>query len=287
MDAAHIESSDQAKLWNGAAGRGWVEMQDLLDTMFRPMENMLVDAASNASAQRVLDVGCGTGSTTLAIAQRLEAGGSCVGIDISRPMIAAAELRAARTRSTARFVCDDAQKHAFATGSFDMVVSRFGVMFFDDPVAAFANLRRASTEHAKLCFLAWRSAEENPFMTAGERAAAGLLRGLPVRRPDEPGQFAFASGERIRHLLEAGGWGAIELTAVDIACSFAEKDLTRYLTHLGPVGRALQDADAATRRNVIDTVRAALDPYVEAGAVHFDAACWRVEARARPLAMPV
>ena len=142
--------------------------------------------------RRVLDVGCGTGSTTLAVARLLGAKGRCTGIDISEPMIAAARARAEREGTPASFIRADAQTHAFEPASFDMIISRFGVMFFDDSVRAFANLRRAARDDAELRFIAWRSAAENPFMTTAERAAAPLLPNLPARRPDAPGQFAFA-----------------------------------------------------------------------------------------------
>jgi len=154
------------------------------------------------------------------------------------------------------------------------------VMFFDDPVAAFANLRRAARDDAALRLIAWRSAAENPFMTAAERAAAPLLPDLPARRPDVPGQFAFADPQRVAHILEASGWAGVDIRPVDVVCSLTEGELDQYLARLGPVGIALQQADAATRARVIDTVRAAFAPYVHGGDVRFTAACWTIEARA-------
>ncbi len=150
----------QAALWNGRAGRAWVDGQAMLDRMFRPFESMLADAAAARPAQAVLDVGCGTGATTHAIARRLGPPAHCVGVDISAPMIAAARLRAGQGERT-DFLCGDAQTQAFAPGRFDLLVSRFGVMFFDDPVAAFANLRRAARPGAELRLIAWRSADQN------------------------------------------------------------------------------------------------------------------------------
>jgi SAM-dependent methyltransferase len=180
----------------------------------------------------------------------------------------------------ADFLHANAELHTFEPASFDTIISRFGVMFFDDPVRAFANLRRAARDGAGLRFVVWRSAAENPFMTTAERAAAPLLANLPARRPDGPGQFAFANGDRVSTILEESGWAGIDIRPIDIECTLPEKELVGYLTRLGPVGLALQDVDAQTRAHVIETVRAAFDPYVQGADVRFTAACWLVDARA-------
>jgi hypothetical protein len=153
-------------------------------------------------------------------------------------------------------------------------------MFFDDSVRAFANLRRAAVDGAALRLITWRSAAENPFMTAAERAAAPLLPNLTARRPDEPGQFAFDNRNRVHDILAASGWSEIDSQPLDVACVLPETDLVAYLTKLGPVGRALQEADEQVRAEVIATVRAAFDPYVRGAEVGFTAACWMVTARA-------
>ncbi|MGT2509850.1 class I SAM-dependent methyltransferase [Cupriavidus basilensis] len=280
MDVTHQTDNEQMALWNGRAGRAWVESQALLDQMFKPFENLLAEVARAGSWRRVLDVGCGTGGTTLAVARQLGAKGHCTGIDISEPMIAAARARARQEDTTASFIRADAQTHAFAPASFDMIISRLGVMFFDNPVLAFANLRRAASDDAGLRCLAWRSAAENPFMTTAERAAAPLLPNLPARQPGAPGQFAFADRHRVASILEESGWAAIDIQPIDVECTLPENALTGYLTRLGPVGLVLEDADERTRAQVIDTVRAAFDPYVHDEEVRYTAACWMVSARA-------
>ena len=274
------ETDEQAKLWKGFGGQGWVEAQAVLDQMFKPFEDLLVEVVSARSRGAVLDVGCGTGSTTLAFARVLGAGGRAVGVDISDPMIAAARARAERQRIPATFICASAEDYAFEPAAFDTVVSRFGVMFFTDSVRAFANLRRAAMAGAELRFIAWRSASENPFMTTAERAAAPLLPDLPARRADAPGQFAFANGPRVRAILEDSGWADIDVRPIDVACTIAEEDLHLYLTRIGPVARILQDVDHRTHAQIVETVRAAFDPYVKGTDVRFTAACWMVGARA-------
>jgi ubiquinone/menaquinone biosynthesis C-methylase UbiE len=280
MDVTHPPDDEQTRLWNGPAGRAWVETQEVLDPMFKPFEDLLVEAVSAESGGRVLDVGCGTGSTTLAVARRLGAKGRCLGIDISEPMISAARARAEREGTPASFLRANAQLHVFEPASFDLILSRFGVMFFDDSVRAFANLRRAARHAAEFRFVAWRSAAENPFMTTAERAAAPLLPNLPARQPEAPGQFAFADRRRVSSILEESGWAEIDIRPIDVACTLPEKELVRYLSQLGPVGLRLQEADDRTRTQVIETVRAAFEPYVHGAEVRFTAACWRVSARA-------
>jgi SAM-dependent methyltransferase len=280
MDGAHQTDNEQAALWNGPAARAWVDAQELLDRMFKAIEGRLVEAVAAGSEARVLDVGCGTGGTTLAAARRLGGKGHCVGIDISDPMIEAARARAEREGTPATFISADAQTHAFEPASFDVILSRFGVMFFEDSVRAFANLLRAAKDDAEMRLIVWRSAAENPFMTTAERAAATLLPNIPARRPEGPGQFAFADDRLVSRILEESGWRAIDIRTIDLACSIPERELFPYLTRFGPVGRALHEADDQTRSKVIEVVRAAFDPYVHGAEVRFTAACWMVSARA-------
>jgi len=272
-------AEDQAKRWNSTAGRAWVEAQALLDRLFRPLETLLVDAVTAQSPRDVLDVGCGTGGTTVAMARRMDARASCTGVDISEPMIEAARARASREDTPATFVVADAQTHDFEAGRFDTICSRFGVMFFADPVAAFANLRGASRDDGRLLFLAWRGAADNPFMTTAERAAAPLLPNLPERKPDAPGQFAFANDSRVRTILSASGWIDVGIRPLDVACTMTESDLVAYVSRLGPVGTALQEVDEVTRARVTAAVRPAFDSYIHDGEVRFTAACWMVTAR--------
>ena len=280
MNGTRQANDEQTMLWNGLAGRAWVEAQELLDQMFKPLEDLLVEAVFAGSEHRVLDVGCGTGSTTLAIARRLGAKGRCIGIDISEPMLTAGQARAERESTRASFIRANAQDHAFEPATFDMILSRFGVMFFDDFVRAFVNLRHAAKDSAELRFVAWRSPSENPFMTTAERAAAPLLPNLPARRPDAPGQFAFADQRRVHRILEESGWAEIDIQPIDVACTLPEKALVRYLTRFGPLGQILHEVDERTRTQVIETVRAAFDPYVHGAEVRFTAAGWRVGAQA-------
>ncbi|WOH51307.1 class I SAM-dependent methyltransferase [Bradyrhizobium sp. sBnM-33] len=281
MDATQLDDDEQMRLWNGPAARAWLGTQDMIEQIFKPFEEMLLEAVASRSDACVLDVGCGAGGTTLAVARLLGTKGTCTGIDISEPMIAAARARAESERVPASFVCASAETYAFQLDSFDTIISRFGVMFFGNPVRAFSNLRRAAKNNAELRFIAWRGPAENPFMTTAERAAAPLLPNLPARRPGAPGQFAFADRSRVNGILQESGWAEIDIRPIDVACTLSEKELVRYLSQLGPVGLALQETDSETRAQVIETVRAAFSPFVHGAEVRFTAACWMVGARAR------
>ena len=280
MSAQKQDGEHPSAVWKAAAGNAWVQMQDVLDAMLAPFTPLVLDSALRAETRHVLDVGCGAGATTLAAARRLGANGSCTGVDVSPPLIEAARRRAHEAApGNARFVLGDAQTHVFEPGAFDALVSRFGVMFFADPVAAFTNLHEAIRPDGALAFVAWRSPRDNPFMTEAARAAAPFLPALASPDPSAPGQWAFADAARVRGILEASGWHGIAIEPVDVPSSLAVADLDEYLVRLGPVGVALQDADEATRSRVIAAVRAAFDRYVERDVVRFTAACWRVTAR--------
>lgn len=281
MGEQNIAAMSQSDLWNGPAGQAWLHMQALLDSLFEPFEALLVDAVRWHGPHAVLDIGCGTGATTLAIARALAPHGSCTGADLSQMMIDRARQRAAQEAEGvhANFRSGDASRLDGA-GPFDMATSRFGVMFFDDPAAAFERIRAAMVPDAPLAAIAWRSPAENPFMTCAERAAAPLLPPLPPMQPGAPGQFAFADPEHVRAILDASGWRDVTLSPIDIACTMPEAGLMPYLSNLGRIGIALQQADAATRDHVFGIVRAAFDPFVDGDTVRFNAACWMIEARA-------
>lgn len=270
----------QAKFWNSRGGQVWVAQQARLDRLFRAFEPVLVDAVSASGARQVLDVGCGAGATTLAVARSLDGQGRCLGLDLSEPLIDAARRRAeAEGAANCRFIAADAQQHAFEPDRFDAMISRFGVMFFDNPVAAFANLRHGARGGASLSFIAWRGAEENPFMTAAEQAAAPWLPELPARDPNGPGQFAFADKDRVAEILATAGWRDVQIQPLDVICAFSEDDLDVYAATMGPVGHVLSSLEEPRRGKVAAVVRRAFEPYVSDGEARFDAACWMISAR--------
>jgi SAM-dependent methyltransferase len=288
MDTVDAPNQAMRALWNGTAGRGWVEAQDALRAMFAAVTERLLAGIPASAGGRLLDVGCGSGATTIAMARRLGPGADCLGVDVSEPLLAVARAHAAETSLPVRFLRADAQVHEFGPACFDWFVSQFGVMFFDDPVRAFENLRRAARPGAALRLAAWRAPDENGFMTLAERTATPLLpalQGQPASPPGAPGQYAFADPGLVRHILSGAGWTGIDLRPADVACAFPASELERYLSWIGAVGRLLQEADGPTQRRVLDALLAAYAAYVHRAGrpdaqVRFTAACWVVEARA-------
>lgn len=276
MNTMQANPPTAKEIWNGIAGQNWVEAQVLLDSMFKRFEDIIVTDCLEQGARHVLDVGCGTGATTLAVADRLREAGGCTGIDISDPMIELARKRSVQSGSGADFICADAEDHPLGVARYDRIVSRFGVMFFRDPVRAFANLRRASAAGAQLAVIAWRDPAENPFMTAAEAAVRPLLPEALAAALQPTGQFAFADENHVRGILRDSGWSGVTMTPLDVACSLPENELETWLTRLGPLGRLLPELDAVHRAAVIEAARSAYAPYIAGGVVRFTAACWAI-----------
>lgn len=270
---------DQKTIWNQTSGRAWAELEALMDRLNQPIAEVLVARAFPGVGGRVLDVGCGAGATTLAMAERLGPEGLCLGVDISAPLLEAARAKAEGVAS-ARFVEADAQTYDGEGERFDAIFSRYGVMFFDDFDAAFANLRRLARPGAELVFACWRSPAENPLAQVAMTAAAPFLPPQPQPDPNAPGRFAFADRNRVQGILERSGWSEIEIQPLDAPTPIAVEDMVRMSLRMGPVAQALRDQDEEVRAKVEDAVRAAIEARAEGGVVPMAAACWLVTARA-------
>lgn len=268
---------NQAAIWNGPAGRSWVEAQAMLDEMFAPIADFLTSHAQDSGAVRALDVGCGAGATTLCLARVI---GECVGVDISEALVATARERADAAGAPASFLLGDAQDYAFEAEAYDLIVSRFGVMFFADPVAAFDNLRRAARPGGALQMVVWRSAQDNPFMTAAERAAAHLLPDLTKRKNGVAGPFGFSDVKSTRRILEQAGWETVQFTPRDFTASFDRADLELYMTRLGALGLVFETLEPETQAALIDLAPTAYAPFINGDRIEFTAACWVISANA-------
>ncbi len=270
---------DMAAYWD-RAGQVWVEHQALLDRLMAPIAEAVIQAAGLVNGDAVLDVGCGAGATTLAAAWRTGPSGRAVGVDISGALVELARRRAGEDGvEGVEFLLADAQTEAFDP-TFDAIVSRFGVMFFPDPVAAFSNLRRALKPGGRLTFAAWRAPEDNPLALVPLRAAAPFLAEPPRFEADAPGRFAFADRERVAAILSASGWREVEIAPLDVASPASFEELMTMSLRVGPLNPILRAADEAVRSKVEAAVAEALAPLVGEGGGVMKSACWLVTAKA-------
>jgi diadenosine tetraphosphate (Ap4A) HIT family hydrolase/SAM-dependent methyltransferase len=284
MDGEVSPNAEQIAYWNESVGPTWVLRDELLDGQIRPLGLHTLDRLALAPGERVLDVGCGCGSTTVEIARRVHPDGSVLGVDLSRPMLERAHRRASEAGvEGARFENADAQVHPFPAGSFDVVFSRFGVMFFADPEAAFRNLRAALRPGGRLGFVCWRGLAENPWMMVPMMAAAQHLTMPPPPAPDAPGPFSLADPERVRSILERAGLVDVEIEPHDetltIGGSGSLDQAVDFLLDVGPAARALREAaGAGLRPRVAAAIRDALAPFHGPTGVRMGSASWIVRA---------
>jgi SAM-dependent methyltransferase len=249
----------------------------MLDSLGRVAMDRL-DALAGA---RAMDVGCGCGATTLALAERVGATGSVLGVDISAPMLARARERA-RELPNVQFLQADAQTHPFDPPAVDAVFSRFGVMFFADPTAAFANLRRALRPGAALSFICWQEIGKNPWCLVPLGAVAKHVPLPPPPAPGEPGPFAFGDAARVRGILEGAGWTRVQLDSWEPSLSLGTAGLdeaVRFAMEVGPASRLLADVTDEVKSRARDSVREALAPFAGPESVRLPGSCWIVTAR--------
>jgi SAM-dependent methyltransferase len=277
---------DQTAFWNGLAGARWVREQAGLDEMLRPFGEAALDAADPKPGEAVIDLGCGCGDTSLALATRVGSGGQVVGLDVSAPMLSRAKERGAGFPNLS-FIEGDASRVPLARGEFDLLFSRFGVMFFSDATGAFTHLRNALREGGRMVFVCWQPLTENPWASVPFEAVADVL-GRPEPQPENaPGPFAFGDPIRVQEILEGASFRDVNVRAFETAIAFGESgsldDAASEIARLGPVARLLVDRDEASIARALTAIKKAILGYRNPqGTVHFRAATWIVTARSPP-----
>ena len=261
----------------------WTDRQAAQDVMLAPVSELLIDRAKVKAGERIVDIGCGCGAITIALAQRTGPAGHVLGIDISAPMLARAR-EVTPAGLPVDFVLADATVYPFEPASFDLLVSRFGVMFFAEPTLSFANMRRALRPSGRLAFACWREPRDNPWMMAPLQAVYKHAPRLPPQGPEDPGPFSFASEQRVHRVLGDAGFSAIAMEpcnlALDIAIGRGLDAAVEGALEIGPANRALEGQPAEVRTAAKHSIREALAPFVSGQTVPLGGSIWIVTASA-------
>jgi SAM-dependent methyltransferase len=277
-------NAEQRSYWNSQAGPLWVANQERLDRQIRAHGERALAALAPAEGERVLDLGCGCGDTSLALARRVGPRGFVLGLDLSEPMLARARERAAAAGlAQLAFRAADLQSDALEAEGFDAAYSRFGVMFFVEPELAFANVRRALRPGGRLAFVCWRPLAENEWVRVPLAAAAAHLPPPKPPPPGAPGPFSLSDAGRVERILARAGFEGIRLEPVDLPLVPGGGDLDEavaILLEIGPLAAALREAGAepALRARVAAELRRALAGHVREGRVELGSAVWLAEA---------
>jgi ubiquinone/menaquinone biosynthesis C-methylase UbiE len=279
----HDKNADQIAYWNGPGGQRWADRQATQDIVLAPVADVLIDRARIEAGERIVDVGCGAGATTMAFAQKAGPTGHVLGIDISGPMLARArQLVPPGLRID--FALADATVYPFEPASFDLLASRFGVMFFAEPALSFANLRRALRPSGRLAFACWRDPRENPFFMAPLQAVYKHAPRLPQLGPEDPGPFSFASEARVQRILGEAGFSGVAMErcdlTLDIAVGRGLDAAVQGALEIGPAARALAEQPPEVVAAATHSIREALAAYVRGQSVPLPASIWIVTANA-------
>lgn len=273
-----MPNEDQKEYWNDSAGAQWVAEQVVMDAMLAKVTASLMLKAAPQSGERVLDIGCGTGETSLIAA---DAGAQVTGVDISEPMLGLAKERLGGRGET---ILADASEYQDEAG-FDLIMSRFGVMFFDDPNAAFANINSNLKSKGRMCFACWRAPQENDWVIIPMMAVKPFMPETPEQDPHAPGPFALADPDKLNGILDGAGFADISIEPVDIEMVLADEggvdQAMHFVTKIGPTAKAMSEMDDATKAKMHDALREALLPHEDNGRVALKGAIWIVQANGK------
>ncbi|MES2906270.1 MAG: class I SAM-dependent methyltransferase [Pseudomonadota bacterium] len=273
---------EQIELWDGPLGDIWATKQQDYDRIFRDLDSGLYAHADIKHGMKILDVGCGCGTTALYAASSVGSGGQVTGIDVSTAMLKLARARAAAASASIQFIQADAATYSFEKAGFDLIVSRLGVMFFADPQAAFKNLHNSLKKHGSLCFLCFRSVEENSWASEPLRIALPFLKSLEVIDPDQPGPFAFANADRLKKILQASEFRDIAVIPFNPTIYLGDDAVkaAEEVMRFGQLARVMrvQQTDKSTKGEIKKQLVSYYETQKSAPEIEHEAACWIVKA---------
>lgn len=276
------DNSEQIAEWNGALGERWAAMRQEIERFVVPFGDAALKVAAPQPGERVIDIGCGCGDTSIELARRVGAAGAVLGVDVSQPMLAVARSRGAPANGAhLEFRDGDASEAALPAGN-DLLFSRFGVMFFSQPSPAFSHMRQSLRAGGRCVFVCWRTPRDNPWaMTPLSAARAAMGVTPPPADPNAPGPFAFADEERLRAILSGAGFGAIDVKRFDAAIPLGEtaRSAAQRVIQIGPVSRLVREVGAEHLPVILDAVERALAPLAAPeGHVSLNGSTWIVSA---------
>src|SRR6267143_3574060 len=283
IPTGHDLNADQIAYWNGPGGQHWTDRQQTQDILLAPVSDILIDRAKPRAGERIVDVGCGCGATTIAFARKVGPSGHVFGIDVSAPMLARAR-QIAPAGMPVDFVLADATVYPFVSASLDLMVSRFGVMFFAEPAVSFANMQRALRPSGRLTFVCWREPRDNPWLMMPLQAVYKHVPKLPQLGPEDPGPFSFASEQRVIRILSEAGFAGIEMErcdlSLDVAVGRGLDAAVEAALEIGPAARALEGHPPDVRAAAANSIREGLAPFASGRAVPLAGSLWIVTASA-------
>lgn len=278
-------NTEQLEYWNGEAGKRWAQDDHVMARLLQPICEALLAHAETQGCKNALDVGCGGGSQSLLLAQQLGEGAQVLGVDISEPMLEVARSKLgdpAAGSAGLDFLQADAASHPFTPASFDLVFSRFGVMFFDDPEAAFRNLHGAMAPAGRLAFCCWQTMKNNAWTWIPIQAALQHMPPPEPPAPNAPGPFAFADPERVTAILESAGFKQISIQPFATTLTISEApslgEAVRELARIGPVARLLTDQPRTVLDQVFTAMEEVLEPHYNGATLALPGAVWFVTA---------
>jgi SAM-dependent methyltransferase len=280
MTEASGANAEQIRYWNESGGPVWARLHAQTEAQLAAFGRAALDRAAVSPGAHVIDVGCGAGATTIELGRRVGPEGKVLGLDVSAPLLEVAR-EAARGLAHVGFTHADASAAELPEGTFDLLFSRFGVMFFADPTAAFAHLRRALRSGGRLCFACWRGAEHNAWMTVPLMAVAEHVPVAPLD-PEAPGPLAFADDARVRRILEGAGFADVAFEAHDQPMNVGGESLdeaTSFFSQVGVAARAIREAPAEAAARAKVALREALARHAGPNGVSLGGSVWIVTAR--------
>jgi len=280
---SNLVNTDMNEYWNGDGGREWIRFQERIDNSLIPFGKKAIAAAKLSPGERVLDIGCGCGDTSFEIARQVGENGYVHGIDISELVLEKAIIRKeTESQDNVNFECSDAQIHNFREAKFDVMFSRYGVMFFDDPEAAFKNLRQALNSGGRMAFVCWQPVRMNQWVSLALDVASRFVQLPKPSDPESPGGFSFGDANRVTRILSSAGFTNISIHKFHDTFNVGENinEAVKFLSSIGPASSAIAapEVDDVTRSRFISALHDFLAIHMTVDGIKLDAATWIVTA---------